>query len=67
VILIAFILLPGGTALLSMGVVWRGWSALERTMEASKQHLDLLLGGSVAGMITPASASSSRSSSSTAA
>jgi hypothetical protein len=67
VILIAFILLPGGIALLSMGVVWRGWSALERTMETSKQHLDLLLGGFVAGMITPASASSSRSSSSTAA
>ena len=74
VILIAFVLLAVGIALLSMGVVWRGWSALERTMEASNQlairitivlifglvgvaghlHLDLLLGGFVAGMITRA-------------
>jgi Kef-type K+ transport system membrane component KefB len=74
VILIAFILLAVGIALLSMGVVWRGWSALERTMESSSQlairvavvlifglvgvaghlHLDLLLGGFVAGMITRA-------------
>ena len=74
VILIAFVLLAVGIALLSMGVVWRGWSAFERTMEASNQlairitivlifglvgvaghlHLDLLLGGFVAGMITRA-------------
>ncbi len=74
VILIAFVLLAVGIALLSMGVVWRGWSALERTMESSNQlairiaivlifglvgvaghlHLDLLLGGFLAGMITRA-------------
>ncbi len=74
VILIAFIALAVGIALLSMGVVWRGWSGLERTLESSNQlairvtvvlifglvgvaghlHLDLLLGGFVAGMITRA-------------
>ncbi len=74
VILIAFIALAVGIALLSMGAVWRGWSALERTLESSNQlairvtvvlifglvgvaghlHLDLLLGGFVAGMITRA-------------
>ncbi len=74
VILIAFVLLAVGVALLSMGVIWRGWSALERTLESSNQlavritvvlifglvglasdlHLDLLLGGFVAGMITRA-------------
>jgi Kef-type K+ transport system membrane component KefB len=36
VILLAFVALAVGIALLSMGVVWRGWSALERTMESSK-------------------------------
>jgi Kef-type K+ transport system membrane component KefB len=74
VILIAFVALAVAIALLSMGVVWRGWSALERTMESSSQlpvrvavvlifglvgvaghlHLDLLLGGFLAGMITRA-------------
>ena len=74
VILIAFVLLAVGVALLSMGVMWRGWSALERTLESSNQlavritvvlifglvglasdlHLDLLLGGFLAGMITRA-------------
>jgi Kef-type K+ transport system membrane component KefB len=74
VILIAFVLLAVGIALLSMGAVLKGWPALERTMEASNQlairitivlifglvgvaghlHLDLLLGGFVAGMITRA-------------
>ena len=74
VILIAFVLLAVGIAVLSMGLIWRGWSALERTMESSSQlairiavvlifglvgvaghlHLDLLLGGFVAGMITRA-------------
>jgi len=74
VILIAFILIAVGIALLSMGVVWRGWSALERSLESSNQlairitvvlvfglvglaghlHLDILLGGFVAGMITRA-------------
>jgi Kef-type K+ transport system membrane component KefB len=74
VILIAFVLLAVGIALLSMGAVLKGWPLLERTMEASNQlairitivlifglvgvaghlHLDLLLGGFVAGMITRA-------------
>jgi hypothetical protein len=46
VILIAFVPLAVGIALLSMGVVWRGWSALERTMEASNRGLRLeALGG----------------------
>jgi Kef-type K+ transport system membrane component KefB len=74
VILIAFVLIAVGIALLSMGVVWRGLPALERTLEASNQlavrvtvvlvfglvglaghlHLDILLGGFVAGMITRA-------------
>jgi Kef-type K+ transport system membrane component KefB len=74
VILIAFVLLAVGIALASVGVVWRGWSALERTMESSNQlairitivlifglvgvaghlHLDLLLGGFLAGMVTRA-------------
>jgi Kef-type K+ transport system membrane component KefB len=74
VILIAFVLLAVGIALLSMGAVLRGWPVLERTMESSNQlairitvvlifglvgvaghlHLDLLLGGFVAGMITRA-------------
>jgi Kef-type K+ transport system membrane component KefB len=74
VILLAFVLLAVGVALLSMGLVWRGWSVLERTMESSSQlairiavvlifglvgvaghlHLDLLLGGFLAGMITRA-------------
>ncbi len=74
VILVAFIALAVGIALISMGAVWRGWSALERTLESSNQlairitvvlifglvgvaghlHLDLLLGGFVAGMITRA-------------
>ncbi|HEX4308004.1 MAG TPA: cation:proton antiporter [Solirubrobacterales bacterium] len=73
-ILIAFVLLAVAIALISMGVVWKGWSALERTMESSNQlairvtvvlifglvgvaghlHLDLLLGGFLAGMITRA-------------
>jgi Kef-type K+ transport system membrane component KefB len=74
VILLAFVLLAVGVALLSMRLVWRGWSVLERTMESSSQlairiavvlifglvgvaghlHLDLLLGGFLAGMITRA-------------
>ena len=74
VILIAFVLIAVAIALLSMGVVWRGWSALERSLESSNQlairitvvlvfglvglaghlHLDILLGGFVAGMITRA-------------
>ncbi len=73
-ILIAFIFLAVGVALFSMGVVWKGWSALERNLESSNQlmvritvvlvfglvglaghlHLDILLGGFVAGMITRA-------------
>ncbi len=73
-ILIAFVLLAVGIATASVGVVWRGWSTLERTMESSSQlairvtvvlifglvgvaghlHLDLLLGGFLAGMITRA-------------
>ncbi len=73
-ILIAFILVAIGVALFSMGVVWRGWSALEQNLESSSQlmvrvtmvlvfglvglaghlHLDILLGGFVAGMITRA-------------
>lgn len=74
VILIAFVLIAVAIAMLSMGVVWRGLPALERTLEASNQlavrvtvvlvfglvglaghlHLDILLGGFVAGMITRA-------------
>ncbi|HWA54108.1 MAG TPA: cation:proton antiporter [Solirubrobacterales bacterium] len=73
-ILIAFVLIAVGVALFSMGIVWRGWSALEQNLEASNQlmvrvtvvlifglvglaghlHLDILLGGFVAGMITRA-------------
>ena len=71
-ILVAFVVLAVGVALVSVGAVWRGWSAIERTIEASNQlavrltvvlvfglvgltgqlHLDILLGGFVAGMIT---------------
>lgn len=74
VILVAFVLVAVGIAMLSMGVVWKGWSALEQTLESSNQlairitvvlvfglvglaghlHLDILLGGFVAGMITRA-------------
>lgn len=73
-ILFAFVFLAVGVALLSMGVVWKGWSALEQNLESSNQlmvritvvlifglvglaghlHLDILLGGFVAGMITRA-------------
>jgi Kef-type K+ transport system membrane component KefB len=72
VILVAFVAIAVGVALFSIGAVWRGWPALERTFEASNQlavrvtvvlvfglvglaghlHLDILLGGFVAGMIT---------------
>jgi Kef-type K+ transport system membrane component KefB len=74
VILVAFVLIAVGIALLSMGAIWKGWAALERSIESSSQlairitvvlvfglvglaghlHLDILLGGFVAGMITRA-------------
>jgi Kef-type K+ transport system membrane component KefB len=73
-ILVAFVLVAVAIALLSVGAVWRGWPALERTFETSSQlavrvtvllifglvglagslHLDILIGGFVAGMITRA-------------
>jgi len=37
VILIAFVLLAIGVALVSMRLAWRGWPVLERTFEASSQ------------------------------
>jgi Kef-type K+ transport system membrane component KefB len=37
VILIAFVLLAIGVALISMRLAWRGWPVLERTFEASSQ------------------------------
>ncbi len=72
VILIAFVLLAVGVAMVSVGAVGRGWPAIERGLESSSQlavrltvvlvfglaalagdlHLDILLGGFVAGMIT---------------
>jgi Kef-type K+ transport system membrane component KefB len=74
VILFAFVFVAVGVALFSVGVVWKGWSALEQNLETSNQlmvritvvlifglvglashlHLDILLGGFVAGMITRA-------------
>jgi Kef-type K+ transport system membrane component KefB len=74
VILVAFVLIAVAIALASMGAIWKGWSVLERNIEASNQlairitvvlifglvglaghlHLDILLGGFVAGMITRA-------------
>ncbi len=36
-ILIAFVALAIGVALASIGLAWRGWPALERTLEASSQ------------------------------
>ncbi len=71
-ILIAFVALAVGVAIVSMDLMWKGWPALQRSFESSSQlavritvvlvfglvglasqlHLDVLLGGFVAGMIT---------------
>ena len=37
VVLIAFVLVAVLVALVSLGAIWRGWSALERTLESSSQ------------------------------